>query len=199
MNLNEVWQQLNKEKLGADKPVVINTQMHSKHPVAKLKRAYLISTVFSLVILIGFIALLFVFDQLLVRVGLLCTIAGYGFFLSTNYSMFKSIKTEFPVDRDVKTALMHAEAFISANIRFQERTALFIYPVAATAGFLMGGAAAGAEVMLLMQKPLAIWSLVIFIAIATPLSWLLTRWLYNISYGVCLKQLKDLIHEMEKE
>jgi hypothetical protein len=199
MNLQEVWKKLEMEKLEVTKPSPLNPwSTKSKHPVAKLKEAYKITTWFSIAFLVGFVVLFFLFDQVIVKVGLAATIAGYVFFFVTNFSMYRKIKTEFPVDRDLKTVLTHTYHFIRDNIRFQERTALFIYPIALAGGYFMGAASAGAEVAEFMQRPVAIWVLVGAAVVATPLCWLLARWLYRISYGVCLAQLKELIDELER-
>lgn len=199
MNLNEVWKKLEIEKLEVDKPSPLNPwATRSKHPVAKLKEAYKISTLFALVFLICFIFLFFIFDQTIVKIGLAATIVAYVFFLTTNFRMYARIKTDFPVDRDLKTVLRHTYDFIIANIHFQERTALFIYPVAGASGFVMGGAAAGANMLELLQKPVVMWTLIGTVVILTPLSWLFARWLYKISYGVCLGELKRLIDELER-
>ncbi|MBL7854593.1 MAG: hypothetical protein JNL17_09340 [Cyclobacteriaceae bacterium] len=199
MNLQDVWKKLEVEKLEVARPSPLNPwAIKSKHPVAKLKEAYKITTLFSVVFLIGFIVLFFLFDQMLVKLGLAATIVGYIFFFVTNFNMYRKIKAEFPVESDLKSVLTHTYTFITSNIRFQERTALFIYPIAGAAGFLMGGASAGADPEAFIQKPVVVAILVVFLIIATPLCWLLARWLYRISYGVCLAQLKELIDELEK-
>lgn len=199
MNLQEVWKKLEVEKLEVTKPSPLNPwATKSKHPVAKLKEAYKISTLFALVFLVAFIVLFFVFDQWVVKIGLLATIAGYIFFFVTNFSMFRKIKTELLLEGSVKSALQSTYNFITDNIRFQERTALFIYPVAGAAGYVMGAAVAGADTWEFVQKPVVLWILLGFTVVATPLCWLLTRWLYKVSYGVCLAQLRSLIDELEQ-
>jgi hypothetical protein len=199
MNLQEVWKKLEMEKLEVGNPSNLNPwATRSKHPVVKLRNAYQISTFFSATFLLAFVFLFFAFDQTLVKIGLGITIAHYIFFFATNFSMYRKIRTDFPFDGNLKSVLKNTHIFITDNIRFQERTALFIYPFAGTTGFLMGAAASGANVAELLQEPVAVWALVIFLVIATPLSWLLARWLYKISYGVCLAQLRQLIDEMEK-
>jgi hypothetical protein len=199
MNLQEVWKKLELEKLEVAQPSLLNPwATKSKHPVAKLKQAYQITTIFALVFLIAFFVLLFVFDQWVVKIGLLATIAGYIFFFVTNFSMYRKIKTELPLDGSVKQALQSTYEFITSNIRFQERTALFIYPVAAAAGYVMGAAMEGADAWEFVQKPIALWVLLGAVIISTPLGWLLTRWMYRVSYGVCLAQLRALINELEQ-
>ncbi len=196
MDLQEVWKRMESEKLA--RPVLgsVEVRKTSKHPVAKLKRAYLISTGFALVFLIGFIVLTFTFHQPIVKGSLLLVIVGYVFFLVVNLSMYRKINVQLPVDQSLRAALTHTHTFISENIRFQERVALFIYPVAATAGFLMG-LASGGNVEALMQKKVVLIILLFTIAILTPIAFYLARWLYKVSYGSCLTELKRLIEEID--
>jgi hypothetical protein len=110
--------------------------------------------------------------------------------------MYRKINTDLPVDQSLRAALTHTHTFISENIRFQERVALFIYPVAATAGFLMG-LASGGDVDALLQKKAVLVILLVMIAILTPLAFYLARWLYNVSYRSCLVEIKQLIDELD--
>lgn len=196
MDLQEVWKRMESEKLSRPVQGAVEVRKKSKHPVAKLKRAYLASTGFALVFLIGFIVLFFTFHQPIIKGSLVLVVIGYIFFLVVNLSMYRRISTELPVDQSLRAALTHTYTFISENIRFQERVALFIYPVAATAGFLMG-LASGGDVDALLQKKAVLIILLVMIAILTPLAFYLARWLYNVSYRSCLVEIKHLIDELD--
>ena len=93
--------------------------------------------------------------------------AGYIFFFVTNYSMYSRIKTNFPFDQSLRAVLIHSYDYISANIRFQERVALYIYPIAAASGFLMGGASGG-DLEVMLQKKSVLLILLITVIILTP-------------------------------
>lgn len=200
MDLQSVWKKLESEKLEVIRPTrLMPWPPKSKHPVKKLKNAYLISTGFAFLFLLGFITLFILFPVPVVRISLALVIASYIFFLVVNFSMFKKIKVDLPVDQNLKFVLRHTHDFIAENIRFQERAAFFIYPVAGTAGFLLGGTVAGADmVVLMMEKKIVIVILLVLLAILTPLCFYLARWMYKISYGTCLKELEERIHELEE-
>jgi hypothetical protein len=196
MNLQEVWKRMESDKLS--RPVIgaVEVRKKSNHPVAKLKRAYLISTGFAILFLLGFIALFFTFDAPIIKGSLALVILGYIFFLVVNLSMYRKINVELPVDQSLRAVLAHTHAFISDNIRFQERVALFIYPVAATAGFLVG-LASGGDVNVLLEKRAVLIVLLITILILTPLAFYLARWMYRVSYGRCLTEIQQLIDELD--
>jgi len=198
MDLREAWKALEIDKL--QKPVLGAIDLHktSRHPIQKLKYLYKISTSFAIAFLAGFIALLFVFHEPIVRCSLSLVILSYVFFLITNLSMYKKIKVELPMDKSLKAVLTYTHDFISSNIRFQERVALFLYPVAGTAGFLMGGSVGSGDIERMLQERVVIIILIVVLIILTPLCYFLAKWMYKISYGKSLVELKVLIEELER-
>ncbi len=198
MDLREAWKALETDKL--QKPVLgaIDVRKTSKHPIQKLKYLYKISIGFAIVFLAGFIILLFVFQEPLVKGCLVLVILSYVFFLMTNVSMYKKIKVELPMDQSLKAILTHTHDFISSNIRFQERVALFLYPIAGTAGFFMGGSVGSGDLERMLQEKVVIIILIVVLIILTPLCYFLAKWMYKISYGKSLAELKALIIELER-
>jgi hypothetical protein len=93
--------------------------------------------------------------------------------------------------------MQHTHDFIADNIRFQKRTSIFIYPIAGVSGFMMGGAIGSGNINKMMQNKYVLISMIITIAILTPLSHWLASWMYKVSYGKCLKELKERIDELE--
>ena len=57
MDLQVVWKKMEAEKLTRPVLGAVEVRKTSRHPVEKMKRAYLLATSFSLVSLVGFIAL----------------------------------------------------------------------------------------------------------------------------------------------
>jgi hypothetical protein len=198
MELSEIWKKLESDKLS--KPVlgVVHIQKKSKHPVQKLKNLYLITTGFTVFFLVAFIVLFFLFHEPIVKHGLVAVSLCYVFFLVVNGSMYKKIKVDLPVDQNLKAVLQHTYTFIRDNIRFQERAAIFIYPIAGTSGFLMGGSVGSGNIEKMMSTNFAIISLVTTLAILTPVGYFLAKWLNKVSYGSGLGKLKQLIDELEK-
>jgi Ca2+/Na+ antiporter len=199
MNLKDAWKKLELDKLEVAKPSVINPwATKSQHPVEKLKRAYLYSTIFSIIFLLCFIFLLFLFDEWIVRLGLAVTIVIYILFIYFNFKMYREIKIDVLFDSNLRVALKDTHQFITANIRFQERFALFVYPFAGAAGMLVGLASGGGSAEKYLNEKIVIILLILVPLALTPLCWFFARWLYKISYGVCLAELKKLIDEIDR-
>jgi hypothetical protein len=195
MNLKDSWNALDLEK-PLNKVEFHRRKITSKHPVQRLKRAYLISVVFSIVFLFSFIALLFRFEEPLVRLGIATMILAYIVFSFINLKAYRKIRIDFPMDDSLKTVLLNTHEFIMGNIRYQERVGLFAYPFALSAGYLMGLSAATGNATGEMNSKIVLIALGVVIVVMTPLCWLAARWMYRISYGRCLKDLKSLIDEL---
>ncbi len=198
MNLLDVWKKLETEKL--EKPVLGSASpgKKSKHPVQKLKEAYLTTTIFAAVFLVVFMVIFFQTHEVVVRVLMSLVIVAYIFFFVINLSMFSKIRTPLPVERSLREVLYHTHTFISDNIRFQERVALYIYPVAGSAGFFLGASSASNDFDGFLEKKIIYVILAVVLAILTPLCFYLARWMYKISYGKCLIELKRLIDELDR-
>lgn len=197
MELRELWKKLESDKLS--KPVLgaVHIQKKSKHPVEKLKRAYFISTLFAVCFLFCFIALLFLFPEPIVRFGIGVVVVIYVFFVYINFKAYNRIDTSLLFDQNLKSALEDTYQFIKNNIRFQERFSLYIYPLCAAAGMLVGLAVGGGEATKYLDNKWVLTSLVVVPLILTPPCWLLAKWLHKVSYGKCLEELKQLITELE--
>lgn len=196
-DLREIWKVLEAEKLRKPLGGEIVLSKRSRHPVQKLKNGYLISTAMSVLFLIGFILLFFLFHEPIIRLSLSLVIACYVFFLATNLSMYRKIRVSLPVDQSLRLTLNQTVEFVTLNIRFQEKVALFIYPIAATSGFLIGGSSGGDLESFLMQKETIIL-LLLSVVILTPLCYLLAHWMYKVSYGKWIGELKLMISLLEQ-
>lgn len=61
----------------------------------------------------------------------------------------------------------------------------------------MGGTSSG-DLASFMQQPSTIMLLIACIIILTPICYLLAHWMYKVSYGKWLVELKNLVSELEK-
>ncbi len=198
MDLLETWQKLEREKLSKPVEGAVEIRKTSRHPVEQLKAAYMRTTLFSVFFLAGFIVLFFLFEEPLVKVGIGFVVGVYVFFFVVNFGMYRRVGMDFPVDRNLKDALNHTYSYITENIRFQERAALFLYPIGGAAGFMMGGSVGSGDINSMMMKPSVLILLVVVLVVMTPLCFYLTRWMYKVSYGKCLSDLKTLIEDLER-
>ena len=85
-------------------------------------------------------------------------------------------------------------------ISVQKKVALFIYPISAAGGFMLGGfIGSGKPVAVFMGKPIVVIILIVVIVILVPLCHLLAKWMFKLSFGKCLDKLSQNIRELEAE
>jgi hypothetical protein len=198
MDLKEVWKKLEQEKL--NQPVVgaVEVNKTSKHPMQKLIQLFKLTLGFAAFFEICFSALLFMMDQPIVKVFLVIMIIVYLFFFVINYRVLRNIQKSFRLDLNLKSTLKQVYDNIMSTLAFQRKASIIIYPLAATAGFLMG-LSAEKDAAIMIQKWQIIVTLVITIIILTPSCYYLARWMEKVSYGKYLTQLRELIQQFEKD
>ncbi len=197
MDLQQAWNKLRDERLSKPTAEALNIGKKSKHPIQKLKNAYLTTTVFAVVFLFVFVALFFMFSEGLIRAFLLLMIVSYIAGVVVNYRMYRRLEPVIPPDQDLKSVLINTHALITKNIRKQEYAALFVYPFAGATGFFMGGATASGDIMGMLAKKDVIIALIVMVIVLTPACFYLSRWMYRVSYGKCLNELQERINALD--
>ncbi|MEY4929730.1 MAG: hypothetical protein RI909_454 [Bacteroidota bacterium] len=198
MDLKEVWKKLEQEKLNQPVLGAALVSKTSRHPVHKLMQLSKITLVFTIIFEIGFTYLFFIMTQPIVRVFLIVMIIAYLFYFVLNYRILKNIQQSFRLDLNLKNTLKQVYENTMSMLAFQRKSSIFIYPLAATAGFLMG-LSAEKDAATMMQKWQVILALVISIIILTPSCYYLARWMEKLSYKKYLTQLRELIQQFEKD
>ena len=198
MDLHKAWKKLESDKFS--KPVVgsVHVLKTSKHPVQKLIQLFKITLGFTIFFALGFMYLLGIMSQPIVKVFLVIMIIVYAFFFFLNYKTLVKIQQSFRLDLNLKSTLKQVYDNTIATLSFQRKASLIIYPLAATAGFLMG-LAAETDAAMMMQKWQVQVILLIAIIILTPACYFLARWMEKIIYQKYLNQLRDLIQQFEKD
>ena len=202
MDLKKTWDKLQQNPPfteGLDENAIWKAMHQQSHgPVQKIRTGFAIKLVFIVVFTFVFIYIGIKAKEPLVS-GLQFFMAGAYFtafflFLSQN----KKIKAGIPMDESLLMNLKNYHAFVTKILRQEERIALFIYPVALTAGFLLGFTT-GATIEEFFASRNAIILLVVCWIILTPLCHVLARWMNKVSFGKYLSELEGHIRELEKE
>lgn len=202
MDLKKTWDKLQHDHLTygvLDEAAILNAMHQRSHgPIQKIRTGFTIKLAFIVLFTFVFLYIGIKVKEPLVS-GLQFFMAGVYFaafflFLSQN----KRIKAGIPMDESLLINLKKYHAFVSKILRQEERIALFIYPVALTAGFLLGFTSE-ASLNEFFKSRTAIVLLVVCWIILTPLSHLLARWMNKVSFGKYLAELEEHINQLEKE
>lgn len=173
-------------------------QHPSNHPLWKLRRAIRINLGFAVVITLGLLLLMTQLTDAIVLLCLLVVLAFNAWAILTTFRLYRSLPDHIPAAPGLLQVMRdHAHA-IHHWMFAHRRVALFIYPVAATGGFLMGGAAgSGLSPAMLLERPTMWLFLLISLLVLVPLSHGLAGWLTRMAFGGHLDALRARIAELE--
>jgi hypothetical protein len=82
----------------------------------------------------------------------------------------------------------------------QMKLSVFIFPVAVTGGFILGGSVgSGKSFDEFLSHAKVMWALIISILVFVPLGFGFAKWMFKHSFGKHLDVLKQTIDELKKD
>lgn len=201
MDIQQTWRHLNEQQFesGASTPLAVgNLSRHSSNdPLAALRRNVKINMAFAAAFFLGFCVLFARFSHPYIRItlGILMLVYLTGVFF-TAYRL-KRLPTPPNMAAPMLTVMKAYHDQLRHWINWQQKVALFIYPVAAMAGYLLS-IATRADLDMMLQKTNVLWTLLISMAVATPIGHWLSRRMSKAAFGQYLDQLKANIELLEK-
>jgi hypothetical protein len=171
----------------------------SKDPLQKVKRNLLYNSIIGFCICIMYIVVITKFP---VWEVLLCIGIVLAFTLLASIKallLFKSINN-VASDNTLLQEMKKHYATLTVWMKMQQQVALFIYPVSAAGGFMIGGSiGAGRTIDEIMQKPVIVIAMVITIILLIPPCYYLAKWMNKKAFGNYVQQLKQNIDALENE
>jgi hypothetical protein len=193
--LEELWASAGWEE--ADLRLIDTTRRASKKSI--LDKALLniqAGLTFAVVITLGYLGLLVYFDQWWIRLGIIGLIL-YNVVISRGaiivYTKIKVARVDVPV----RTYMEDLLAAMRSRWDFERKTSIFILPVAALFGALVGTEMAGASLSELFEE--GVLFQLVFILVITIIGWLSYRallWMYHHSYGKDTEAVERWLEEI---
>lgn len=176
------------------------SKLSSHHPLHTIRKNLLINICFGLAIFLLYAYVLFIFRFWQVQICLGIVLLFSIWAIVEALRQYRHIPTGVSASHSVLPELKRQYHSIQFWMKAQLRIALFIYPISATGGFLLGGAiGSGNPVEAFMSKP-AMWViLLVVLLILVPLCHLLAKWMFRISFGKHVDALKQNIDDLERE
>ncbi|MEX1188199.1 MAG: hypothetical protein WED33_03010 [Bacteroidia bacterium] len=173
-----------------------NLKERSDSPIKKLKRNIFINSIFGVVFLIGFIALLFIVDGFWFRVftSILCLSYMAGIFF--NNWIDKTYLTDIPMDDSLLSYLKVLSHGMKKAFRAIELAAVFVYPIAMTAGFLIPLTMEN-KLNLFSEDPFLWILLFVLFLVLTPICFYLNRYMTKLAFGKYVNQIDSIITNLE--
>ncbi|MEJ7626236.1 MAG: hypothetical protein WKF35_05195 [Ferruginibacter sp.] len=199
MDIENVWQQgkgsddaLNKVLQISDFDII-----HSKSPLKQLRKNLLIGIVWAVIITIFYVGLLFFISIWQVNIALFILIFFNSLIAFDSWKLYKNIHINNLATHSLKDELQKNYSGFRKWWRVQERSCLFVYPIAITGGFILGGYLGSEKpIAEFLYNPRMLSILGIANLILVPLSYFGARWMFKYAYGKHLEKLQSLIEEL---
>jgi hypothetical protein len=170
-----------------------------KTPLAKLKRNLAIHIGYAVIITLAYAFVIYYFPYWQVQACMLLLIVFNLWAMVKAYGLYNSLDLNL-ADHNVLVELKKHYSAFKGWEKQSLRVALFVYPFAASGGFMLGGTVgSGKSVEVFMGDYRVIIALIIALLILVPLSYLLAKWMTKVAFGKYVDQLKVRIDELEAE
>ncbi|MEO6547740.1 MAG: hypothetical protein ABIN94_07055 [Ferruginibacter sp.] len=204
MNIEQDWKGLDEGQEDRDLSALLQTaslsKLPSNSPLEKLKKNLLYNMILAVVICLVYVAIILYFHIWQAQVAIGITLVFSLWALSTAFTVYRKINSSISYATPLLDELKRHHGYISAWMKTQQQVALFIYPVSAAGGFMLGGVAgSGKPVEVFMSKPLVWIALLIAIAVLVPACHYLAKWMCKQAFGKHLDALSKNIAELELE
>jgi ABC-type sugar transport system permease subunit len=171
--------------------------LKSQHPLLKLRRNLLKGIAAAIIISAAYIVVLFSTNQWPVQLSLFILLLFNGYLIYLSQQLRRQVPTSIQPGIGLKQELQQQHNNFVRWQKVQEKLAIFVYPIAAAGGFILGGTLGSDKSFeALLARPFFLVALIITVAILTPISLLLARWMFKVAYGKHLNILKQLIDEL---
>lgn len=203
MSIEKKWGEIN-DRRDDDLSSLLQTQRLSKlsshSPLQKIKQNLLRNMIWCILVCLLYVVIIFYFLIWQVQVAIAVVLFFSLWALYTAYIQYKELNTAISSSSSVLVELKRHYGSITNWMNTQQRVALFIYPVSAAGGFMLGGVlGSGKPVEAFMNKPVILIALLISIIVLVPVCYYMARWMFNYSFGKHLKALKENIKALEEE
>lgn len=176
---------------------VVQGRYPSDHPMTKLHRALRINLVWTVVITVGLLALLFIIPEPL-ALGLFGVLLLFCLWaIVDGMRLLRSFDVAVSSSNSVLVEMQRQHDMIRRWMRVQERVALGVYPFSIAGGFTWGGmVGSGLDALSFLRTPAVGVVLAICILVLVPLCYYVTKWLSKLVFGRHLSSLQQRIEEL---
>lgn len=176
------------------------SQLQPHHPLVKLKKNLLKNTIWGILITIGYFIIICTTPVWQVQLALGITSLFNIIILAQAIRLYRSIPESISSSESVLSILKKHYREISAWCTMQHKLAIWVYPVAATGGYIYGGVlSSGKSFEELFESPLFLWVLPVLVLVLVPLGLYLSKYMTQKAFGVHLDNLKKNIQSLEQE
>jgi hypothetical protein len=175
-------------------------QTQSSNPLVQLKRTILYSIIWSVILGLVYAAMFYLIPIWQVKVTLALVLAFCLWSFVETFRLYRSIQPLVIPGNSVLAEMKRHYSNVNQWMIINQRVGLLLYPFAITGGFILGGViGSGKPVSAFLYKPVMLLALAICILVWVPLSYMLAKWMFKVSFGKQLQLLSERIAALEIE
>lgn len=203
MSIEKNWKEIN-DYQDNDLANMLNPgrlqKLHSSNPLQKIKNLLFYSILWSVIISGGYIYIIiaYPFWPIILCIGIVLLFNCW-----VGYNAWQQYREILPPNHGKTSLLASLEKNyygIKEWMRLQMKVAIFVYPIAAAGGFMLGGMmGSGKSIDYFMSKPVVLISLIITVLILVPICIYIAKWIFKKSFGKHLAHLKSNIDQLRNE
>lgn len=199
MDIENTWQQSEGNDEVLSKLLQQNdfNNLPSRLPLKKLKDKLKSGMIWAGLITIVYISMFFFVSVWQVVIPLCILIIFNSWIMIESWKLYKNTNENISASFSVKQELQKNYDSFQKWSSLQLKVSLFVFPIAVAGGFVLGGIiGSGKTVESFLNKP-KIWMFLCGTIVAlVPAAYFLAKWMFKISLGKHLKNLKILIDEL---
>jgi hypothetical protein len=199
MDIENIWKQNNGSDIVLDKLLqkANFSNLHSKLPLRMLKKNLLIGIVYATLFTVFYVVLFFIVHIWQVHIAIAVGTVFNIVVGMDSWKLYKSVNENISLNNSLRNELEKNYYGFLRWWRIQEKLGLYVYPIAITGGFILGGVeGSGKSVEAFLYNPKILIVLGITLLLLVPACYYGSRWMYNYAYGKHLKKMKMLIEEL---
>ncbi|MEP0366070.1 MAG: hypothetical protein ABJN36_18080 [Cyclobacteriaceae bacterium] len=198
--LKELWVEIRSNddlQLLNSKDISDATKAKSGTVISKLRSNVFNRFIFCAIMLTVFLVAIPVISVLSVQILLVILMAAYLIGAMLYFTEHRKLQPEVQLDQNIHKALSDCRNQIQSIIKIEEAASLVLFPVSASAGFLLGMYLKDPQTGFL-NEPMDWYIFLGLMVLFVPLSHLLNKRMNNYSFGKHLKDLNQNISELEE-
>lgn len=201
MSVEQAWNKMGEEQ-DDELASLLNAKrlqpFSSQNPLIKIKKRLVQSLVVNVLICCSYIALMVANRIWQVQLALSVVLLFTLWVVNTTWKQYKGIVVTVSFSNPLLAELKRHYNSITQCHTLQNRVALFIYPIAAAGGFLLGCVwGSGKTIEILLSIPFLVYALIITSLLMAVMGFFLNKWLYRLFFGKYMASLKKHIDELE--
>jgi hypothetical protein len=192
--LSKAWQELS----GDSAKLRLNAEQPSKLPLEALKRNLKIKLGFTLSISVIWVGFILFYPEKEVKYLFGILLLAYAIGSALLIRELRVLRTIPHPDEDLLSFLERSTKRIKNALKTEENLALWVYPISATAGFMVGFTIQQ-PLELIFEERIVLYILFACIVVITPISHFLTKWLNKLAFGKHINQQESIIQSLKSD